>query len=797
MSSKREVKGINYSWNSDDTEEEEEKEEGEKEETLKNESKSSSSEENPQQIKGYENVGANYYVKNNNEGVELTDFINGNVGDGDVGDDDVELLNETKKITQIDKIKTKFVNTTSQNKGLIALAIIVIILMGYIFYSNLTYDCPIKPLTNHEIKIDEITNNFIQSTLSIVDKKIDPCESMYEYSCSKWFNDINETDFMLSFDTLEKLNSLKVNEILNKNWPIIGDYYSSCVNNNDKSDFADILIILSKINTISNIDNYITSINSIKKDYGLNLDIFYDIYVDIDLINNTRFMININEPSLFLPSNYEYKNDTFKKEYLKWISDIITKTEFGMNENSSLLIAEEIYNYEKNISQFLLLKDDYYDPYKILNIFNLTFIESTDINLYNNIVNLFNTNVDGSSLINIINPELFNNSKYFYNLDMKTVKYYLKIKAYFILFDMLPENYHYVKNDYYKLFYNITVPIDKEEYCKSFIKTNFNEILNKYFNEYYSGINLSDFINLLVSSYKNINNKYFDKNMNSFLKDKINNLEFIIGELDIKNQFLKDYENLNIKINYEKQVINYFNLNKLKINTNLNLLNSFNNKSNYWPYDSTVVNAWYNPSFNRISIPNGILDEPFYYDEKELYVFNIPKIGSVIAHELSHMIDNDSRKYDSNGNLIEEEDLIKSNDYNNYTFCLTNLYNQNQIFNNTYQNGKQTLNENIADNLGMLIINDFYLKWINENKSSVKKINKIIQKINNKLNLDKLFYISYAQNWCKKTTNENELLQNLYDVHSTSKFRVDTVLYNNQNFLDTFKCKTKPSCLLN
>src|SRR5690349_19076450 len=63
-----------------------------------------------------------------------------------------------------------------------------------------------------------------------------------------------------------------------------------------------------------------------------------------------------------------------------------------------------------------------------------------------------------------------------------------------------------------------------------------------------------------------------------------------------------------------------------------------------------TVNAYYNPQYNEIVFPAGILQPPFY-DPKADDAFNYGGIGAVIGHEMTHGFDDQGARFDANGNL--------------------------------------------------------------------------------------------------------------------------------------------------
>lgn len=69
-----------------------------------------------------------------------------------------------------------------------------------------------------------------------------------------------------------------------------------------------------------------------------------------------------------------------------------------------------------------------------------------------------------------------------------------------------------------------------------------------------------------------------------------------------------------------------------------------------WGMTPPTVNAYYNPAFNEIVFPAGILQYPFFdlnVDDAAIY----GGIGAVIGHEMTHGFDDQGCQYAADGNL--------------------------------------------------------------------------------------------------------------------------------------------------
>ncbi|MEI9935127.1 MAG: M13 family metallopeptidase [Ferruginibacter sp.] len=69
-----------------------------------------------------------------------------------------------------------------------------------------------------------------------------------------------------------------------------------------------------------------------------------------------------------------------------------------------------------------------------------------------------------------------------------------------------------------------------------------------------------------------------------------------------------------------------------------------------WGMTPPTINAYYNPSFNEIVFPAGILQPPFF-DPNADDAINYGAIGVVIGHEMTHGFDDQGAQYDKHGNL--------------------------------------------------------------------------------------------------------------------------------------------------
>lgn len=199
-----------------------------------------------------------------------------------------------------------------------------------------------------------------------------------------------------------------------------------------------------------------------------------------------------------------------------------------------------------------------------------------------------------------------------------------------------------------------------------------------------------------------------------------------------------------------------------------------------WGMSPPTVNAYYNPSFNEIVFPAGILQPPFFNASADDAI-NYGAIGAVIGHEITHGFDDQGSQFDAEGNLKSwwtKEDRTK---FEERAACVSRQFDGYEIQPNLNINGKLTLGENIADLGGLKMAYAAYMKSL-EGKPRPANIDGYTP--------EQRFFLGYAQVWATKSTPEYERQQVLTDPHSNARYRVNGPLSNLPQFAQAFGCKT-------
>jgi predicted metalloendopeptidase len=201
-----------------------------------------------------------------------------------------------------------------------------------------------------------------------------------------------------------------------------------------------------------------------------------------------------------------------------------------------------------------------------------------------------------------------------------------------------------------------------------------------------------------------------------------------------------------------------------------------------WDMTPPTVNAYYDPSFNEIVFPAGILQPPFF-DKNIDDAVNFGGIGLVIGHELTHGFDDEGRKYDAQGNLHDWWTEQDGKEFEKRVSCVADEYSNFVAVDDLKLNGRLTLGENTADNGGARVALMALEHLIADDKTGKEG-----QKIDG-YTPEQRFFLGFARVWCEKRRPEMTRTSVLTDPHSPGKYRVDGVVQNMPEFQKAWGCK--------
>ncbi len=284
------------------------------------------------------------------------------------------------------------------------------------------------------------------------------------------------------------------------------------------------------------------------------------------------------------------------------------------------------------------------------------------------------------------------------------------------------------------------------------------------------------------------------KNIFLAFENRINNLSWMT--LDTKVSAIKKLHKIKAKIGYPDKWKDY---SALTLNSPEEGGTFFDNSNNIrrwnfqkdrdnlhklvdkteWKTSPQTVNAFYNPSFNEITFPAGVLQPPFYNYQADEAV-NYGSIGCTIGHEVSHAFDDSGSRYDADGNLKNwwtAEDLKL---FTVLTGTLADQFSAIEPLPGIHIDGKFTLGENIGDLGGVNVSYDGLQLFLKENGRP---------ELIDGYTPEQRFYISWTTKWRSQIRDEALKNQLKTDPHSPGMYRAYVPLQNVDAFYQAFDIK--------
>jgi putative endopeptidase len=274
------------------------------------------------------------------------------------------------------------------------------------------------------------------------------------------------------------------------------------------------------------------------------------------------------------------------------------------------------------------------------------------------------------------------------------------------------------------------------------------------------------------------------------LAERIANLDWMSDQTKV-NALVK-LNSFTVKVGYPDKWKDYSKLNvdpSLSLYENMKAASLWATKRNLEKYGKPVdreewgmtpqtVNAYYNPQNNEIVFPAAILQPPFF-DAKADDATNYGAIGVVIGHEMTHGFDDQGRTFDYQGNYTDWWTAEDAEKFNAAAEKLAAQFDAIDLGNGEHANGHLTLGENIADQGGLRIAYDAFMKTSQAQEGKAIDGFTPVQR----------FYLSYGRIWAENITPEAAYQQTKSDPHSLGQYRVNQTLRNIDTFFKAFNIK--------
>ncbi|RHY66200.1 hypothetical protein DYB38_006500 [Aphanomyces astaci] len=337
-------------------------------------------------------------------------------------------------------------------------------------------------------------------------------------------------------------------------------------------------------------------------------------------------------------------------------------------------------------------------------------------------------------------------------------------------------------NFFGKLLHGEDVEPSREKFCISETREIMDEFLGQYFVDKVWSADTAKTADKLVKALKSsfstaiATADWLDNSTRANAQTKLSKMLHLLGGPE-KPQLYPT-----LTLDSKSYLNNRWKVSQVKIDMNLKLNGQpvDRHKFDNAPHEAT---AFYRPHENKIMLPAGILQKPFF-DAQFDAAQNFGAIGMVIGHEITHGFDNTGRYYDGDGKLKQWWSSASSASFNTKAQCIRDQYDNFVVKSEVTDtvlgkvSGETSLGENIADNGGLKSSFRAYREYLKEFPSQYTEEAG-----------DKLFYLSYAQAWCSKNTDD-QILDKFWRMHTLERYRVTGALQNNAEFARAFQCPT-------
>ena len=558
----------------------------------------------------------------------------------------------------------------------------------------------------------------------------------------------------------------------------VGDFYASGMDSAtiEKRGYDPIKPTLQEIDGITDIKGVVAFIAA---QQTKNNDILYSPYVGSDDKNSSMNILCFYQSGIGLPDrDYYFKTDAatlkIQNAYKKRLKKLFMLT--GSDSITAAKNVEAIYDLEKVIAGSHRTKVELRDPQSNYNKLAVADLQRQMPAFdWVTVLNAFGVKVDS---VNVNQPAFYAKiNELLQTTPVETWKVYLKAAIIKGASSALSSDFVNASFEYQKALSGQQKIKPRWERMYRSTDANLGEALGQlYVRQYFTEdakLRMKELVNNLIVAFEARINKvdWMSDSTKTKAKEK---LHAFLKKIGYPEKW-RDYSKVSIDRN--KYFENLQACNQNEFNYSINKVGKPVDKTQ-WDMTPPTINAYYNPSFNEIVFPAGILQFPFF-DPAADDAVNYGGIGLVIGHEMTHGFDDQGAQYDKDGNLSNWWSSSDSAQFVARSKKVIEQYNSFTVLDTLHVNGALTTGENMADNGGLAIAYDAF-KMTRQGHSKTKI---------DGFTPDQRFFISFAQVWRAKQKDESLRQLVLTNPHSPENWRVLGPLSNFTPFYTAFNIK--------
>jgi len=633
--------------------------------------------------------------------------------------------------------------------------------------------------------------------VSAMDRTVDPCEDLYQYSCGGWIKNNPLPDDQADWSVFRKLSEDNLRYL----WGLlaaaakpgaqrsatqqkIGDYFDACIDVDaieaaGASPLSTDVDRIAAIESVNDLGGYLGSIHS----RAATGSMFFGTGVEQDAKDSSIQIMALYAGGLGLPDrDYYLKDDSKSKElraqYVRHIENMLIL--LGDTPQAAKEGAAAVMRIETSLANASLNVVDRRDPYKVYHRTTpaslRTLVPSIDWDDY-----FAALGGKPGEWLNVSEPQAFEQVEALLRTEsLADIKTYLRWTLVSNRADYLSRAF--VDEDF--AFYRATLLGVKEQQprwkkCVSWVDRDLGEALGKEFvdrefppENKAKAIAMTNLVVAAMATRIQDLDRMSDETKRQAL-DKLGKVRNKVGFPDV----WRDYTALEIK-----RGDFYGNASRSTVFETQRQLARIGKPvdRDEWFMTPPTVNAYYNPSMNDINFPAGVLMPPLY-DVKIDDAPNYGNTGSTIGHELTHGFDDSGRQFDGDGNLRDWWTAKDAAEFEKRADCVRDQYSGYVVVDDIRINGKLTAGEDIADLGGTILA---WAAW----KEATKGLQ--LEPIDG-LTPDQRFFVGLAQWACENQRPENLRVNAATNPHSPGRYRINGVVVNMPEFAKAFQCKDR------
>ncbi len=627
---------------------------------------------------------------------------------------------------------------------------------------------------------------------SALDRSVFACTDFYQFACGGWVKNTplpaDRAVYGRGFSAIDDRNQEVLRTVLDEaaagggtTDPRLGTYYKSCMDTSavDAAGVKPLADQLAAIDALTGTADLATLLPKLPL-----ADALFGAYVDSDLSDPNTYVMHLGQGGLGLPErNYYFpKDDDGKKLLVDYTAHVARMLAFVGRPATD---ADAVLRVETAIAAVSKAPDQMRDAAKLNNPADLKGLSKLAKNIpWKELMAAYGVPAER---FNVMTPDFFKGlGKLLKKTSNDDLKAYLRWHVVSSAASLLSSDMDKANFEFYGLrLAGQKVQQDRWKRCVDRTDGALGDLLGKaYIDRAFAGeskekalVMIHDVEAAFEAGLPDL--EWMDDATRAAALDKLKSISNKIGYADT----LEIYDGLTVGTDLYANAVAVAQWN---LKDDLKKVGAKVDKSE-WFMTPPTVNAYYNPSWNEIVFPAGILQPPFFSAAFPTSM-NYGAMGMVMGHEVTHGFDDDGRKFAGDGSLKAwwTADIVKS--FEERAQCIVDQYSKVEVSPGNNLNGQLTLGENIADNGGIKLAITAFEAWKARGNSEQGLAG---------FTPEQLFFVSYAQSWCSIATPEVEALRARTDPHSPPKVRVNIPLANLPAFGEAFQCSNgspmKPS----